>query len=134
MLRYLVTLLIMVIRWPTPVPFTSKDKVTHQINCKITMSKERGNEHERLLSRLNVPSYLLHFKTKHPCYFQNKYQHFQKNIFQNLKTFSKDPHFVYNLTNENHYKVCLNKWPLFKILSKPQKAQFQTKASDLANN
>ena len=32
-------------------PFTSKDRVTYQINGKITMSKEKGNEYERLLSR-----------------------------------------------------------------------------------
>ena len=46
-----------------PVPFTSKDRITYQINGKIKMSKERGNEHERLLSRYKIPSYLLHFKT-----------------------------------------------------------------------
>ena len=40
MLRYFTTLLIMAIRCPTPVPFTSKDRVAYQINGKTTMSKE----------------------------------------------------------------------------------------------
>ena len=41
MLRYLATLLYMVIPWPMPVLFTSKDRVAYQINGKTTMSKEK---------------------------------------------------------------------------------------------
>ena len=41
MLRCLTTFLIMVIRWPAPIPFTSKDKVAYQTNGKTTMSKEK---------------------------------------------------------------------------------------------
>ena len=75
-------------------------------------------------------------KQKHPCYFQNKHQHFQKyfhNIFQTWNI-SKAQHFVYVLTNENYYKVCLNNGSFSKYFQKPHKAYFQTKASDLASN
>ena len=134
MLRCLPTLLIMVIRWPTSVPFTSKDRVTYQINGEITMSKERGNEHERLLSRLNAPKYFLNFKNKTSLLFsKNKHLHFQ-NIFQTWKHFQKINIFVYILTNENHYKVFLNNGIFTKYFQKPHKAKFQTKASDLASN
>ena len=34
---------------PMPIPFTSKDRVTYQINGKITMSKEKKNKQERLI-------------------------------------------------------------------------------------
>ena len=51
-----------------------------------------------------------------------------------LETFSKSQHFVYVLTNENYYKVCLNEDAFSKYFQKPHKAYFQTKASDLASN
>ena len=78
------------------VPFTSKDKGTYQINGKITMSKERGIKREILLSRQNVPSYLLIFKTN-----TNTFKTFSK-----LETFSKDQHFIYPLTNgSGHFSI-----------------------------
>ena len=70
---------------------------------------------------------------KHPCYFQNKHQHFQ-NIFQTWKHFQKINTSIYILTNENHYKVCLNDGTFSKYFKKPHKAHFQTKANDLASN
>ena len=57
-----------------------------------------------------------------------------KTHLSNLKTFSKDQHFVYILMNENHYKVCLNDGAFSKYFQKPHKTYFQTKASDLASN
>ena len=134
MLRYLATLLIIVIWWPTLVPFTSKDRVTYQINGKITMSKEKeiykkdfwvgimllitcsiSNKTSFLFSKINTYTFKTSYKT---------WKHFQKiNIF------------VYILTNENHYKDFLNNGLFYKILSKPHQAQFQTtKESDLESN
>ena len=66
-------------------------------------------------------------KPKHPCYFQNKHQHFQKHL-SNLKTFSKDQHFVYILTNENHYKVCLNDGAFSKYFQKTTQSIFSNKS------
>ena len=57
-----------------------------------------------------------------------------KNILQTWKHFQKIKHFVYILTNENHYKVFLDKGLFKKYFQKPHKAHFQTKASDLASN
>ena len=70
---------------------------------------------------------------KHPCYFQNKHIHFQTSYkLENI--FKKINNFVYILTNENHYKVCLYNGLFKKYFQKPHKAQFQTKASDLESN
>ena len=65
--------------------------------------------------------------------FKNNHLHFQipyklENIFKKTNIF------VYILTNENHYKDCLNNGLFYKTLLKPHKAQFKTKASDLASN
>ena len=73
------------------------------------------------------------FKNHTKVQFQNKHLHFQ-NILQAWKHFQKIKHFVYILMNENHYKVCLNNGLFTKCFKKPHKAQFQTKASDLASN
>ena len=79
MLRYLATLLIMAIQWPTPVPFTSKDKVAYQINGKTTMSKEKKRKKKDIwVGRLLLVTFSI--SNKHPCYFQNKHLHFQKHI------------------------------------------------------
>ena len=56
-------------------------------------------------------------KQKHPCYFQNKHLHFQ-NILQTWKYFQKIKHFIYILTNENHYKDCLNNGLFTKYFQK----------------
>ena len=50
-----------------------------------------------------------------------------ENIFQKINIFA------YILTNKNHYKDFLNNGIFTKYFQKPHKAQFQTKASDLAS-
>ena len=122
---------IMIIRWPAPIPFTSKDRVAYQINGKTTMSREKKmNKKDILVGRMLLVTCSIS-KQKHPCYFfQNKHQHFQ-NTFKTsskLGIFSKAQHFVYVLTNENYYKVCLNDDVFFKILSKTTQITFSNKS------
>ena len=113
MLRYFSILLIMVIRWPTPVPFTSKDRVAYQINGKTTISKEKKMHKKDIwVGRLLLVTCSI-FKQLSMLF--SKQTHTFPNILQTLKTFSKKTNiFVYILTNENHYKDCLNKWPLLQ--------------------
>ena len=87
MQRYFATLLIMVIRWPTPVPFTSKDRVAYQINGKTTMSKEKKmNKKDIWVGRLLLITCSISKQTS--LLFQNKHLHISKhltkleNIFQ----------------------------------------------------
>ena len=132
MLRYLATLLIMVIRWPTPVPFTSKDMDTYQINGKITISKEREiNMKDFWVGRLFLvacsisnQNILSIFKTNTNTF---------KNIFQTWNIFKRSTLCIHSYERESLQRLP-KQWPLYKILSKPHKAQFQTKASDLASN
>ena len=133
MLRYLTILLIMVIRWPTLVPFTSKDRVTYQINGKITMSNEKKNEQERLfwVGRMLLITCSI---SKQTSFLFLKQSLTLSNILQTWKHFQKINIFVYILTNKNHYKDCLNNGLFTKYFQKPHKAKFQTKASDLASN
>ena len=87
MLRYLTTLLIMVIRWLTPVPLTSKDRVAYQINGKTTMSKEKKmNKKDIWVGRLLLVTCSI-FKQLSLLF--SKQTHTFPNILQTLKTFSK---------------------------------------------
>ena len=110
---YFAILLIMVTRWPTPVPFTSKDRFAYQINGKTTISKEKKiNKKYIWVGRLLLVTYSI--SNKYLFYFQNKHTHFQTSC-KHWKHFSKKTNiFVYILTNENHYKDRLNKWPLLQ--------------------
>ena len=86
MLRYFATLLIMVIRLPTPVPFTSKDRVAYQINCTTTMSKEKKlNKKDIWIGRLLLITCSISKQTS--LLFKKKHIHFQtsykiENIFK----------------------------------------------------
>ena len=124
MLRYLATLLIMVIRWPMPVPLTSKDRVAYQINGKTTMSKENKMIKKdiwvgRLLlitCSISKQTYLLFSKQSHTL----------SNILQNWKYFQKIKHlYIHSYERESLQRLPKQR-PLFKILSKPHKTPFQT--------
>ena len=89
MLRYLSTLLIMAIRWPTPVPFTSKDRVACQINGKTTISKEKKMNKEDIwvgillliTCSISNKTSLLFSKKETLTHFKTSYKtwkHFQK--------------------------------------------------------
>ena len=84
------------------------------------------NAQERHLSRQIASSYLLHFKTILSI-FKNKQLHISKHFTKLKKKLKIQNIFVYILTNENHYKDCLNNGLFYKILSKPHKEQFQNK-------
>ena len=133
MLRYLATLLIIVIRWPTPVPFTSKDRVTYRINGKITMSKEKKmNKKDIWVGRLLLITCSISKQT--PLLF-SKQIHTFPNILQTLKTFfQNDKHLCIHSYERESLQRFPKRWPLYKNFQKPHKAQFQTKASDLAIN
>ena len=118
----------MVIRLSTPVPFTSKDRVAYQTNGKMTMSKEIGNKHERLLSRYIVPSCLLNFKTKHPYYFKKQTPTLSKTSFKLENIFKRSTLFIHSYERES-LQSFPKRWHLYKILSKttPQ-STFQNKS------
>ena len=88
MQRYFATLLIMVIRWPTPVPFTSKDRVAYQINGKTTMSKEKKmNKKDIWVGRLLLITCCISKQTS--LLFSKTNTHISKTSYKTLKTFSK---------------------------------------------
>ena len=125
MLRYLATLLIMVIRWSTPVPFTSKDTVTYQINGKITMSKEKKiNKKDFWVGRMLLITCSI---SKHPFYFQNKHLHFQ-NLLQTWKLFQKIKHLCIHSYERESLQRLPKQWPLYKILSKTTQSIISNKS------
>ena len=133
MLRYLATLLIMVIRWPTPVPFTSKDKTTYQIIGKITMSKEKKmNKKDFWVGRMLLITCSLS-KQKTSLLFSKQTPILSK-LLINLKTFSKDQHLCIHSYEQESLQSLLNDGTFSKYFQKPHKAYFQTKASDLERN
>ena len=90
MLRYLATLLIMVIRWPTPVSFTSKDRFAYQINGKATMSKEKKiNKKDIWVGRLLLVTCSI---SKQISLLFSKQSHTLSNISRTWKHFKKDKH------------------------------------------
>ena len=128
MLRYLATLLIMVIRWPTSIPFTSKDRVCYQINGKTTMLKEKKMSNKDIwVGRLLLITCSISKKTS--LLFSKQTPTLSKHLTKLENIFKRSNIFVYILTNKNHYKDCLNNGLFYKILSKKtHQAQFQTKS------
>ena len=94
------------------------------------MSKETKNEQERLL----VGRFLLitcSISNKTSFLFSKQTPTLSKNTFKtsfNLETFSKAQHFVYVLTNENYYKVCLNNGIFIKYFQKSTQSTFSNKS------
>ena len=133
MLRYLATLLIMVIRWPMPVPFTSKDRVTYQINGKITMSKEKKmNKKDSWVGRMLLITCSISKQTS--LLFSKQTPTHSKHL-TNLKTFSKDQTLCIHSYERESLQRLPKQRPFYKILSKTiQKHNFKQKASDLASN
>ena len=68
-----------------------------------------------------------------PCYFQKQththFKTFSKTSFKTLKYFSKDKHLCIHSYERESLQRLPKRWPLFKILSKPHQAPFQTKQS-----
>ena len=126
MLRYLEILLIMVIQWPTLVPFTSKDRVTYQINGKTTMSKEKKmNKKDFWVGRMLLITCSI--SNKHPCYFQ-KQSHTLSNILQNWKHFQKDQHLCKHSNERESLQRLPKQWPLYNILSKTTQSTISNKS------
>ena len=134
MLRYFATFLIMVIRWPTPVPFTSKDRVAYQINGKTAISKEKKmNKKDIWVGRLLLVTCSISKQLS--LLFSKTNTHIPKHSTNIENIFKNTNIFVYILTNANHYKYCLNNGLFYKILSKTtQSIISKQKASDLASN
>ena len=126
MLRYLATLLIMVIRWPTPVPFTSKDRVAYQINGKTTISEEKKmNKKDIWVGRLLLITCSISKQTS--LLFSKINTYTFKTSYKTWKHFQKINIFVYILTNENHYKVCLTMASLQNTFKNHTKHNFKQK-------
>ena len=127
MLRYLTTFLIMVIRWPTPVPFTSKDRVTYQINGKITMSKEK---------KMNMKDFWVGRKLLITCsiskqnilaIFKTNTYTFKKTSFKLENIFKRSTLCIHSYERES-LQSFPKWWNLFKILSKTTQSTFSNKS------
>ena len=68
---------------------------------------------------------MLHFKTILAIFKNNT--HISKHLTKHWNIFQKTNIFVYILTNENHYKDCLNEWPLLQN-------NFKTTLNTFSNN
>ena len=132
MLRYFVILLIMVIRWPTPVPFTSKDRVAYQINGKTTMSKEyKMHKKDIWVGRLLLVTCSI-FKQL-SLLFSKQTHTFQKHL-TNVENISKRQISLYTfLRTRIITKIAYTNDLFYKMLLKPHQTHFQTtKASGLS--
>ena len=123
-LRYFAILLIMAIRWPTPVPFTSIDRIAYQISGKTTMSKEK----ERSMKDFWVGRMLLITSSisKQTFLLFSKQTLTLLNILQTWKHFQKIKHLCIHSYERESLPRFPKRWPPLKILSKPHKAPFQT--------
>ena len=118
---------IMVIRRPTPVSFTSKDRVAYQINGKTTISREKKiNKKEIWVSRLLLIT-CSSSKTNILAIFKNKHLHIFKHL-TNLKIFSKDQHLCIRSYERESLQSFPKKWPLYKILSKTTQSTISNKS------
>ena len=126
MLRYFATLLIMAIRWPTPVPFTSKDRVAYQINGKTTISKEKKmNKKDIWVGRLLLVTCSI---SKQISLLFSKQTHTFPNILQNWKHFQKDKHLCIHSYERESLQRLPKQWPLYKILSKTTQSTISNKS------
>ena len=126
MLRYLATLLIVVIRWPTPVPFTSKDRVAYQINGKTTMSKEKKmNKKDIWVGRLLLITFSISKQTS--LLFSKQTPTLSKHL-PNLKTFSKDQTLCIHSYEQESLQSLPRQRPLYKILSKTTQSIISNKS------
>ena len=97
------------------------------------MSKEKKiNKKDILVGRLLLITCSISKQTS--LLFSKTNTHIFKHLTNIENIFKRSNIFVYILTNENYYKVCLNNGLFTKYFKKPHKAQFQTKARQVTKS
>ena len=125
MLRYLATFLVKVIRWPTPVPFTSKDRFAYQINGKTTISKEKKmNKKDFWVGRMLLITCSI---SKQTSLLFSKQSHTLSNILQNWKHFQKIKHLCIHSYEWESLQRFPKQWPLYKVFSKATQSTISNK-------